>query len=214
MPSSTAARLRLVGLVVGVLLAGGLALLLLGGDLATVRRAVAASGAWGPVVFVVLHVVLTLVPVPKNLLAGIAGALFGLGAGSALSWVGAVASAWVTFELAGRLGADAVDGITGARVERVRRVLRERGLLAVVIARLTPFVPFTVVNYGAGVSRVGRRDYLLGTALGVVPGTVAYVAVGASAGQDATTILLAGGAGVLLLVAAGVLARRLGPRRP
>ncbi|WP_404351457.1 VTT domain-containing protein [Phycicoccus jejuensis] len=214
MPSSTAARLRLVGLVVGVLLAGGLALLLLGGDLATVRRAVAASGAWGPVVFVVLHVVLTLVPVPKNLLAGIAGALFGLGAGSALSWGGAVASAWVTFELAGRLGADAVDGITGARVERVRRVLRERGLLAVVIARLTPFVPFTVVNYGAGVSRVGRRDYLLGTALGVVPGTVAYVAVGASAGQDATTILLAGGAGVLLLVAAGVLARRLGPRRP
>ncbi|GIL36409.1 MULTISPECIES: TVP38/TMEM64 family protein [Phycicoccus] len=214
MPSSTAARLRLVGLVVGVLLAGGLALLLLGGDLATVRRAVAASGAWGPVVFVVLHVVLTLVPVPKNLLAGIAGALFGLGAGSALSWVGAVASAWVTFELAGRLGADAVDGITGARVERVRRVLRERGLLAVVIARLTPLVPFTVVNYGAGVSRVGRRDYLLGTALGVVPGTVAYVAVGASAGQDATTILLAGGAGVLLLVAAGVLARRLGPRRP
>lgn len=214
MPSTTAARLRLAGLVVGVLLAGGLALLLLGGDLATVRRAVAASGAWGPVVFVVLHVVLTLVPVPKNLLAGIAGALFGLGAGSALSWVGAVASAWVTFELAGRLGAEAVDGITGARVERVRRVLRERGLLAVVIARLTPLVPFTVVNYGAGVSRVGRRDYLLGTALGVVPGTVAYVAVGASAGQDATTILLAGGAGVLLLVAAGVLARRLGPRRP
>ncbi len=214
MPSTTAARLRLAGLVVGVLLAGGLALLLLGGDLATVRRAVAASGAWGPVVFVVLHVVLTLVPVPKNLLAGIAGALFGLGAGSALSWVGAVASAWVTFELAGRLGAEAVDGITGARVERVRRVLRERGLLAVVIARLTPLVPFTVVNYGAGVSRVGRRDYLLGTALGVVPGTVAYVAVGASAGQDATTILLAGGAGVLLLVAAGLLARRLGPRRP
>ncbi len=214
MPSTTAARLRLAGLVVGVLLAGGLALLLLGGDLATVRRAVAASGAWGPVVFVALHVVLTLVPVPKNLLAGIAGALFGLGAGSALSWVGAVASAWVTFELAGRLGAEAVDGITGARVERVRRVLRERGLLAVVIARLTPLVPFTVVNYGAGVSRVGRRDYLLGTALGVVPGTVAYVAVGASAGQDATTILLAGGAGVLLLVAAGVLARRLGPRRP
>ncbi|MBT9275233.1 VTT domain-containing protein [Phycicoccus sp. MAQZ13P-2] len=214
MPSTTAARLRLVGLVVGVLLAGGLALLLLGGDLATVRRAVAGSGAWGPLVFVVLHVVLTLVPVPKNLLAGIAGALFGLGAGSALSWAGAVASAWVTFELAGRLGAEAVDGITGARVERVRRVLRERGLLAVVIARLTPLVPFTVVNYGAGVSRVGRRDYLLGTALGVVPGTVAYVAVGASAGQDATTILLAGGAGVLLPVAAGVLARRLGPRRP
>ncbi|QKE83047.1 VTT domain-containing protein [Arthrobacter sp. NEB 688] len=214
MSSSTAARVRLAGLVVGVLLAGGLAVLLLGDDLGTVRRVVADSGAWGPVVYVVLHVVLTLVPVPKNLLAGIAGALFGLGAGSALSWLGAVASAWVTFELAGRLGAGAVDGITGARVERVRAALRDRGLLAVVIARLTPLVPFTLVNWGAGVSRVARRDFVLGTALGVVPGTVAYVAVGASAGQDASTIVLAGGAGVVLLLAAGLLARRLGPRHP
>ncbi|MBD3782575.1 MAG: TVP38/TMEM64 family protein [Micrococcales bacterium] len=209
MSSPTAARLRLLGLGVAVLLGAGLAVLVLGGDLDAVRSAVAASGPWGPLVYVVLHVVLTLVPVPKNLLAGIAGALFGLGAGVALSWAASVLSAWVTFLVARRLGAEAVEGITGPRVDRVRRVLHDQGLIAVVIARLTPFVPFTLVNYGAGVSPVGRRDYLAGTAVGVLPGTVAYVAVGASAGRDASTILLAGGAGVLLLLATALVARRM-----
>ncbi|MBM6401737.1 TVP38/TMEM64 family protein [Phycicoccus sonneratiae] len=209
MATSGPLRVRLLAAAIALALGAGLVVLVLGGDLDTVRRAVAGSGPWGPLVYVLLHVLVTLVPVPKNLLAGIAGALFGLGAGTALSWVASMLSAWVTFEIAGRLGRDAVSALTGTRVERVRRVLREQGVLAVVIARLTPLVPFTVVNYGAGVSPVSRRDYLLGTAVGVLPGTVAYVAVGASAGRDATTILLAGGAGVLLLVAAALVTRRL-----
>ncbi len=208
MSSSGPQRVRLLAAAVALLLGGALAVVVLGGDLDAVRRTVAASGPWGPVVYVLLHVLVTLVPVPKNLLAGIAGVLFGLGTGTALSWVGAMASAWVTFALARRVGHDAVASLTGARVERVRRVLQDQGLLAVVIARLTPLVPFTVVNYGAGVSPVSRRDYLAGTAVGVLPGTVAYVAVGASAGRDATTILLAGGVGVLLLVATALVARR------
>ncbi len=205
-------RVRLLALALAVLLGGALAVVVLGGDLDAVRGAVAASGAWGPVVYVALHVVVTLVPVPKNLLAGIAGVLFGLPAGIALSWVGAMLSAWVTFGLARHLGHATVEGITGPRVDRVRRLLREQGLLAVVIARLTPVVPFTVVNYGAGVSPVSRREYLLGTAVGVLPGTVAYVAVGASAGRDARTIGLAVGVGVLLLLATALGARRLRDR--
>ncbi|MGG5260779.1 TVP38/TMEM64 family protein [Phycicoccus avicenniae] len=209
MSTSGPLRVRLLAAVVALALGTGLAVLLLGGDLHAVREVVAASGPWGPLVYVLLHVLVTLVPVPKNLLAGIAGALFGLAPGVALSWVAAVLSAWVTFLLARRLGSERVAALTGRRVERVRRVLREQGLLAVVIARLTPLVPFTVVNYGAGVSPVAGRDYLLGTAVGVLPGTVAYVAVGASAGQDARTIVIAGGVGVLLLVGAALVGRRL-----
>jgi uncharacterized membrane protein YdjX (TVP38/TMEM64 family) len=209
MSTSGPLRVRLLAAAIALALGAGLVVLVLGGDLQAVRDAVADSGPFGPLVYVLLHVLVTLVPVPKNLLAGIAGALFGLGPGVALSWVASMLSAWVTFELARRLGRDAVSAVTGTRVEQVRRVLREQGVLAVVIARLTPLVPFTVVNYGAGVSPVSRRDYLVGTAIGVLPGTVAYVAVGASAGRDATTILLAGGAGVLLLVGAVLVTRRL-----
>jgi uncharacterized membrane protein YdjX (TVP38/TMEM64 family) len=210
MSPSRAGLVRLLAMAIALLLGGVLAVVVLGGDLAAVRRAVAASGAWGPVVYVVLHVLVTLVPVPKNLLAGIAGVLFGLTAGIALSWTASMVSALVGFYLARRLGRDAVEELTGPRVETVRRILHEHGRLSVVIARLTPVVPFTVVNYAAGISPVTRRDYLLGTAVGVLPGTVAYVAVGASAGRDARTVAVALGAGVLLLLATGVAARRLG----
>lgn len=163
-----------------------------------------------------MHVVLTLLPVPKNLLAGIAGALFGVAGGVVLGWVGAMLSAVVAFALARRLGQSAVAGLSGRRVVRVQRLLREQGLLTMLVARLTPFVPFTVVNYAAGVGPTSRRDYLVGTAVGILPGTVAYVVVGASAGRDTTTIALAGGAGVVLLlltVLAGRRLRRGGPDR-
>ncbi len=209
MSSSRAGLVRLTALALALVLGGVLAVAVLGGDLDGVQRAVAASGAWGPVVYLVLHVVVTLVPVPKNLLAGIAGALFGLPTGIALSWTGAMVSSLVTFHLARHLGREPVEQITGPRADVARRVLRDHGALAVVAARLTPVVPFTVINYGAGVSPLSRRDFVLGTAVGIVPGTVAYVAVGASAGQDATTIALAVGAGLVLLLAAGLLGRRL-----
>jgi len=150
--------------------------------------------------------------VPKNLLAVIAGALFGLSTGIALSWGASVLSAIVTFYLGRRLGGDTVEELSGRRVEVVRGILREQGTLSVLVARLTPLLPFTVVNYAAGVSPVRPGAYLLGTVVGVVPGTVAYVAVGASAGADTTTIALAVGAGALVLVATALLAARL--RRP
>lgn len=202
-------RLRLLGALFTLLLVASVVAVVVGGDLEGVRAFVAATGAWGPVTYVAVHVVLTLLPVPKNLLAGIAGALFGALGGVALAWVAAMLSAVVAFALARRVGQAAVAGLTGRGVVRVQRLLREQGLLTMLVARLTPFVPFTVVNYAAGVGPTSRRDYLLGTAVGILPGTVAYVVVGASAGRDTTTIALAGGAGVVLLLLTALAGRRL-----
>ncbi|MBM6406123.1 TVP38/TMEM64 family protein [Phycicoccus sp. CSK15P-2] len=204
-----ARRLRVLGVVFTLLLVMGVVLTFLSGELTTVRRVVAESGAWGPVVYVGLHAVLTLLPVPKNLLAGIAGAVFGLATGVVWSWSGSMLSALLGFVVARNLGHDTVATLTGPRVERVRRILRDEGLFAVLVARLTPFVPFTIINYAAGVSPVSRRVFVLGTAVGVVPGTVAYVAIGASAGGNVTTAVLAGAAGLVLLALTFVATRLL-----
>ncbi|MGL5866237.1 MAG: TVP38/TMEM64 family protein [Dermatophilaceae bacterium] len=203
------ARTRAVVLLVVLLLGGGLTVVLLGGDLDVVAAAVSASGGWGPLVYLVLHIVLTLIPVPRSLLATIAGALFGMTWGVALSWAGSVAAAVVGFVVARRLGRRAVERLVGARLGHLDDLARRHGVLAEVVARLTPVIPFTAVNYGSGLSAMRPRDYVVGTAVGVVPGSVAYVAVGATAGRDFTTVVLAGGAGVALLAGAALLARRL-----
>jgi len=210
--STRAARFRLLGLALAVLIAGGLVWLLLGGEVDAVQRAVAATGAWGPVVYVVLHVLLTLVPVSKNLLAGVAGALFGLAGGIAISWVASMLSAVVGFAIARRLGRETVAEMTGPRLARVEDIMRHQGVAAVLVARLTPVLPFTIVNYGAGVSAVSLRDFLVGTAVGIVPGTVGYAAIGASAGRSAAIFAASLVVGTLLFVGALVVGRRMARR--
>ena len=77
------------------------------------------------------------------------------------------------------------------------------------MARLTPVLPFTIVNYGAGVSAVSRRDYLVSTAVGIVPDTGGYAALGASAGHSVAIVAGSLVLGVVLLVGSLVAARRV-----
>lgn len=206
-------QLRLIGFVVAVGIGGGLVWLLLGSDLDAVREVIADAGAFAPVVYVSLHVLLTLVPVSKNVLALAAGVLFGLAGGIALSWVGSVVSAAVTFAIARRLGRQAVAAMTGERLNRAEELFSDEGFNAVVMARLTPVLPFTILNYGAGVSPIAWRPYLLGTAVGVLPGSVGYAALGASAGSDVKIYLGAGVVAVLMFLGAFLAARTRTRRR-
>ena len=121
-------------------------------------------------------------------------------------------SALVGFAIGRRLGRETVATMTGPRLARVEDVMRHQGVAAVVVARLTPVLPFTIVNYGSGVSAVSLRDYLVGTAVGIVPGTVGYAAVGASAGRSAAIFAGSVVLGSVLFVGALVVGRRMARR--
>lgn len=64
-------------------------------------------------------------------------------------------------------------------MERVDHLLARRGVAAVLAGRLIPVVPFTAINYVAGLSGVRLGHFMIGTAVGIVPGTLGSVAVGA-----------------------------------
>lgn len=66
----------------------------------------------------------------------------------------------------------------GDHVERLRHTLDRSGIIAVATVRLVPIAPFTLVNLAAGSIEVRLRDYVLGTALGLMPGTIALTAFG------------------------------------
>lgn len=178
-PSRLALWARPLALIC-VLAAASVATALLGlPDTQTLRVRIAAAGPAAPVVFVLLYALVTLLPLPKNVFAALAGVLFGLLLGIVVVLLAALLGAATAFGVSRALGREAVERLTGARVARVDALLSRRGLLAVIAVRLVPVLPFTAINYAAGLTSVRTRDYALGTAVGIVPGTVAFVAVGA-----------------------------------
>lgn len=148
-------------------------------DASQLRADMVTAGPGAPVVFALLYALVTLTPLPKNVLTAFAGLLFGLMAGTVIVLSGALLGALAAFALGRVLGREAVERITGRRLARIDDLLSRHGLLAVLGVRLVPVVPFTAVNYAAGLTAVRNRDYLIGTALGIIPGTIAYVSLGA-----------------------------------
>ncbi len=177
-------------------------------DVRLLREQVDAAGPWSAAVFVAGYAVLCLLPAPKALLTALGGVLFGLWLGALLSWIAALAGAAAAFGLGRALGRDAVDRLTRGRLERADQLLAHHGFGAVLAARLTPVLPFTVINYAAGLTGVQWRHYVLGSALGMVPGSLAYSALGAWGSSPSG--IFAGVAVLVALVALGaVLGRRL-----
>ncbi|WP_298251298.1 TVP38/TMEM64 family protein [uncultured Arthrobacter sp.] len=176
-PGSPVRRLVLLGAV--VVAATVVVLLVPLPDVDRLRDFVEQAGYWGPAVFVLGYAALTLAPVPKSVLSIAAGVLFGFWTGLVLVYAAALLGAAAGFWLGRALGRDAVERLTQARVERVDAVLSSRGFIAVVGVRLVPVLPFTVINYSAGLTSVRWWPYFLGTMVGILPGTASYLALGA-----------------------------------
>ncbi len=165
-----------------------------------IRSYFGRTGCWGPAAFIVAYAALTLAPVPKNVLSVAAGLIFGLGGGVTVVYAGAMLGSVAAFWLGRWLGREAVERFTGTRVEKVDRLLRRRGMAAIIGVRLVPVLPFTAINYAAGLTSLGWWQYLLGTAIGILPGTVSFVALGVFGLKPGWQLDLALGAlGVLTL---------------
>jgi phosphatidylserine/phosphatidylglycerophosphate/cardiolipin synthase-like enzyme/uncharacterized membrane protein YdjX (TVP38/TMEM64 family) len=130
------------------------------------------ASAWAPLAIVGAYVALGFAVVPLTILIAITAALYSPWVAIPLSLAGALASGAATFALGRTLTRGAVHGIAGRRIGALSRRLRKRGLLAVLLVRLLPVAPYTIVNIVAGASRIRWRDFLLGTALGLLPGLV------------------------------------------
>jgi phospholipase D1/2 len=132
-------------------------------------RQSAVTPLW--VLGVYLAASLTAVPIMMLILA--TAVVFGPLTTMFYATVGSLGGAAVGFALGRTLGRGTVRQLAGQRVNQLSRRLLQRGLLAVLICRVVPVAPFTVVNLVAGASGIGLGDFVLGTVLGMAPGIVA-----------------------------------------
>lgn len=137
-------------------------------------------GPFGPLVFMVAHVLTSLFFVPRTLMAIVAGVLFGLWWGTLWALIGALIGASVGFLAARYVNADAI------RLEELKTIgpllkrAEEGGWRAVAIARFIPVLPHTTVNYALGLTQISFGAYLFGSLVGIAPTTIVYANFGAS----------------------------------
>jgi uncharacterized membrane protein YdjX (TVP38/TMEM64 family) len=207
--SRTAAGLRLAALA-GALGAFVLVLALTGSLSASrVRDWVDGFGVAGPLVFVAVSASLTVVLFPGPVLAAASGLLFGTALGTPVSIVSATLGATMAFCVARWWAHDAVVALAGPRLQALRAWVGRRGFLTVLYARIAPGVPYTLVNYAAGLTPIALRSFVAATALGVAPRAFAYTALGGSLGNLGSPEALAAiGVLVAMALAGLVLARR------
>ena len=175
--------MRLAGLAAGV--AAAFALLLAAGTPSArgLRDWVDGAGAAAPLVFVLVSAALTPALFPGPLLAGASGLLFGTALGFPLSLTAAVLGACLAFAISRRVGGDSVERLAGPRVRSAHELVSRRGFVSVLYARIAPGVPYSLVNYAAGLTAIPLATFAAATALGAAPRAFAYTALGGSLGN-------------------------------
>jgi uncharacterized membrane protein YdjX (TVP38/TMEM64 family) len=168
--------------------------------------------SFGPVATVAGFTVAVTLAVPLTFLSLVTLVAFGGWTGFFYCMLGALLGAAASHGLGRLLGREAVQRLGGPRVNAISERLADHGLLAVIAVRVVPVAPFAIINMVAGASRISLRQMLLGTAIGMAPGTLVMAffvdqIVAALRTPGPLTYALLGGT-LVLLVAAGWGARR------
>ncbi len=148
-------------------------------DVRVLAARIRGLGDWGHAAVIGLMVVHSFVPFPAEILALCAGAVYGTVWGTVLIWVGAMIGASLSFALARWLGQPFVNAVLGPRSRaKLDGWTAEQGAVTLLVARFIPVIAFNLINYAAGLTRVGWGTFLWTTGLGILPLTVLMVWMG------------------------------------
>jgi uncharacterized membrane protein YdjX (TVP38/TMEM64 family) len=178
---------------------------------ADVERFVHAWGAWSAVGSVTLMVLHSFLPLPAEIIPLVNGMMFGPWLGIALTWIGAMLGATLSFALARWLGRPFVRLVLPDRhCRRIETLSLSPPTLLLI--RLVPLISFNLVNYAAGLLGVGWWSFLWTTAIGILPLTVAMVFLGGQILAAPPWVWMIGGLILVLLYLALRRSRRLWPQ--
>ena len=168
-------------------------------DAELLSRWVHAAGIAGPLLFMGIYAIATLLFLPGSILTLAGGALFGPWWGTFYNLTGATLGAALAFLAARHLAGDWAARRTGGRLRQLVGGVEQEGWRFVAFARLVPLFPFNLLNYALGLTRIRFGHYLLASYLFMLPGAFAYTWLG-YAGREA----MSGGEGMIQKVLIGL----------
>ena len=140
-------------------------------------------GSWAAVGYIGLFTVLPAFFFPVAVLALAGGVLFGLWWGSLYTFLGAVLNCCLMFWMARNLGRAQIEALIAKKLspswqEKIRSLEGRTGFLVLILLRLIPAVPYNLINYAFGLTAMPFRTYLAASAIGIIPGTLAFINIG------------------------------------
>lgn len=181
------------------------------------QDAISRFGKWAAIAYIGLFTLLPAFFFPVAVLALAGGLLFGLFWGSIYTFAGAVLNCSVMFFLARYVGRKKAEQLIQKKLSplwqsRLQSLNSSGGFALLVILRLIPAVPYNLINYAFGLTSISYGTYILGSAIGIIPGTLAFINIGDKA-LDVTSpdFWIAIGLLGLLLAVTALLGKKLFP---
>lgn len=168
--------------------------------------------------YIALFAVLPAFFFPVAVLALAGGLLFGLVRGSVYTFIGAIINCGLMFLMARYMGRERVRDLVQRKLpaqwqKRLEGLGGREGALLLVILRLIPAVPYNLINYAFGLTEMKLSAYLLFSAVGIIPGTLAFINIGDKALDPASPdFWIAIGLLIALLVITALLGKKLYPK--
>ena len=176
----------------------------------TAREYIAGYGLFAPLISATLMIFQSVIaPLPAFLITIANGALFGFWWGMLLSWSSAMLGAALCFYIARFLGAKHVARIVSQPVvNKTDQFIQKYGNYAILIARLIPYIPFDVVSYVAGLTRIRFIGFWLATGIGQLPATAVYTYLGNRISTHTNLMLLGFGIAISISIVIWLLKNR------
>ena len=153
-------------------------------DVETLAAELAGFGWLGPAVFAAIFAVATVLFLPGAVFGLAGGALFGPIWGVVWNLTGATVGATLAFLAARYVFSDWVEAKAGGRMRQLKQGAENEGWRFVAVTRLVPLVPFNLLNYALGLTRIPFTQYVTASTICMLPGTIAYTYLG-YAGREA-----------------------------
>lgn len=143
------------------------------------------SGKIGIITYIALFTFLPTFFVPVTVLAISAGAVFGFWQASLYTFIGAFLNSTLTYVISKYFAYDLINDYANSKYSTEYEKLKKNtkgkdGLILMMVLRLLPLVPYTLLNYISGVVGYDYKVFIVSTLLGIIPGMLCYVNIGAS----------------------------------
>ncbi|MEZ0537947.1 TVP38/TMEM64 family protein [Caldicellulosiruptoraceae bacterium PP1] len=144
-----------------------------------IKHVVLNYGYWAPIIFLIIYSIKSFVVfIPAGVFMLAAGLTFGTLKGGIILIIGTLLSSTIGFIFSRYFGKEYIQKRINQKTSAISDLIKSKGFLIILLLRLVPILPYDVINYASGVSKIKYKDFILATFLGTIPACFLYAFLG------------------------------------